>query len=309
MPFFVIPSIVVPPRLVQFFCLLLQAVVWQVASVSAQLVTPVEDRRPGAEVASASTLIQWQAGQSQSTAPVAQSPATTPPPTVLENETARNLTTTQNLTTQPSLAAAAPASSPMHRDNSVRQAGFTEQPSNGNPNVLTPSGDPKKRRLAPPSPPATHSPDALFADRDALPFTLPKIESLTTAGAGLAIVVGLFLMCAWLLRRSGPKPTSPLPKEAVAVLGRVPLAARHFAHLLQLGNKLVLVSITPERVSTLAEVTEPQEVQRLLGLCLRNHKHSTTAEFHQVLEELANEPARGFLDNQAGAAYARSGKS
>ena len=117
--------------------------------------------------------------------------------------------------------------------------------------------------------------------------TLPQMESMTTAGAGLAIVVGLFLLCAWLFRKSGPKPTTPLPKDAVAVLGRVPLASNHFAHLLKLGNKLVLVSVSPESVTTLAEVSEPTEVQNLLALCMRNHQHSTTAEFHQVLEQLA----------------------
>jgi len=55
---------------------------------------------------------------------------------------------------------------------------------------------------------------------------MPKIESFATASSGLAIVVGLFLVCMWLFRRSGPKPTSPLPSEAVAILGRVPLASR-----------------------------------------------------------------------------------
>ena len=134
---------------------------------------------------------------------------------------------------------------------------------------------------------------------DPLPFALPQIESLTTAGTGLAIVVGLFLVCIWLLRQSGPKPTTPLPKEAIAVLGRVPLAARSFAHLIQVGNKLVLVAVTPDGVAPLTEVTEPTEVDRLLGMCLRNRKHSTTAEFQQVLQQLANEPAKGFLGNEA----------
>lgn len=133
---------------------------------------------------------------------------------------------------------------------------------------------------------------------------LPKINSFTTAGAGLAIVLGLFFACAWLMRKSGPKPSSLLPNEAVAVLGRVPLAARNFAHLLQVGNKLVLVSVTPDGVTPITEVTDPIEVQRLLGLCLRDSQPSTTVEFHNVLEKLSKEPASGFLGNEAAAAYA-----
>jgi len=146
--------------------------------------------------------------------------------------------------------------------------------------------------------------------RQAAPASgLPKIESFATAGAGLGIVIGLFLVCMWMLRRSSPQPTSPLPPEVASVLGRMPLAARNFAQLLQMGNKLVLFAITPEGVSPITEVTDPVEVQRLLGLCQRNQKQSTTAEFHNVLEQLAQEPASGFLGNEAATSYARQNKS
>ncbi len=161
------------------------------------------------------------------------------------------------------------------------------------------------RLLAPPtreqiaSPGVGRSP----AKRQAPKLSLPPMESFTTAAAGLAIVVGLFLVCAWMMRRAGPKPTTPLPSEAVAVLGRVPLAARNFAHLLQVGNKLVLVAITPDGVAPITEITDPLEVQRMLGLCVGNRKQSTSAEFHDVLEQLAKEPASGFLGNQAAASY------
>jgi len=205
----------------------------------------------------------------------------------------------------------------VRQDNSVLQAKFDQsekvplvrQPVELAQAKQTAVAAPDSRRLAPPSSPLTIQEGKLPATRSALPFTLPRIDSLTTAGTGLAIVVGLFLVCAWLMRRSGPKPSTPLPKEAVAVLGRAPLAASHFAHLLQFGNKLVLVSVGPDSVTPLCEVTDPNEVHRLLGLCTRNHKHSTTAEFHQVLEELANEPARGFLGDQASPRMTSAGKS
>ena len=58
-----------------------------------------------------------------------------------------------------------------------------------------------------------------------------------------------------------------LPADVVSVLGRVPLAARQFAELLRVGNKLVLVSLTPTGAETLTEVTDPAEVDRLVGLC------------------------------------------
>ncbi len=161
---------------------------------------------------------------------------------------------------------------------------------------------PSSRRLAPRSNKKFGIPSPVKSDSDRArsPFSASPIESLGTAGAGLAIVVGLFFVCVWLLRRGGPKPTSPLPKDAVAVLGRVPLVGRNFAQLIQIGNKLVLVSITPDGVTTpITEITDPTEVDRLLGICLRNHKHSTTAEFQQVLQQLADEPTQGFLGAEA----------
>ena len=206
----------------------------------------------------------------------------------------------------------ADASWSMRQDRSVSQAIYNEtEPQAKQAVAVAPvaTEESEPRHLAPQSGASVISRGKMSANRDSLPFSLPRIESFTTAAAGLAIVVGLFLVCAWLMRRSGPKPTTPLPREAVAVLGRVPLAANHFAHLLQLGNKLVLVSVGPDSVTSLAEVTDPAEVHRLLSLCMRNHKHSTTAEFHQVLEELANEPARGFLGDQASRGHVRADRS
>jgi flagellar protein FliO/FliZ len=126
----------------------------------------------------------------------------------------------------------------------------------------------------------------------------PSMDVLQTAGAALAIAIGLFFISAWLLRRSGPRATSLLPKEVVRPLGRTQLGARQFAQLLLVGNKLVLVSITPERTETITEVTDPTEIQRILGLCMRNHAQSTTAEFQQVLDQLSREPATGFLGKE-----------
>jgi flagellar biogenesis protein FliO len=134
-----------------------------------------------------------------------------------------------------------------------------------------------------------------------LPFELPDLSSLGTAGTGLVLVIGLFLLCASMMRRGGPSPTSPLPRDAVAVLGRIPLTPKQFAHLLQVGNKLVLVSITGDRTDTITEVTDPVEVDRLLTMCMKGGKQSSSAEFQRVLQQLSREPAQGFLGRDAAA--------
>ena len=133
-----------------------------------------------------------------------------------------------------------------------------------------------------------------------LPASFSKLDSLTTAGAGLAIVVGLFFVCMWLLRRtSGAKPGGLLPNEAFAVLGRAPLTPQSFAQLLRVGNKLVLVAVSADGIQPLTEVIDPLEVDRLTGVCASGRGHGPAAEFQQVLAQLAREPARGFLGAEA----------
>jgi flagellar biogenesis protein FliO len=165
-------------------------------------------------------------------------------------------------------------------------------------------------RLAPPSTRASTA--APKHDRSPVTRLVPqafsKFTSLSTAGGGLAIVVGLFLVSTWLVRGSGgaKRGGGTLPPEAFAVLGRAPLTAQSFAQLLRLGNKLVLVAVAADGAQPLAEVTDPAEVDRLVGLCAKTAPHGPSAEFQQVLEQLSREPARGFLGREASSARRRA---
>jgi flagellar biogenesis protein FliO len=118
----------------------------------------------------------------------------------------------------------------------------------------------------------------------------------------LAIVIGAFLLFTWAVRRAN-KTTSArrgmLPNDVVDVLGRVPLAARQFAQLLRVGNKLVLVAVTPAGHTPLTEVTDPTDVDRLIGLCQQSNDKSTTKLFEQVFQQFSTEPTEGgFLGSE-----------
>ncbi len=133
-----------------------------------------------------------------------------------------------------------------------------------------------------------------FAD-----FGLP-LESIYTVLSALAVVVGAFFVFVWLLRRGGRKTGNVLPADVVSVVGRVPLAGRQIAELLRVGNKLVLVSLTPTSAETITEVTDPVEVDRLVGICQQHNPHSTTQAFEQVFRRLSRESAPpGFLGQNA----------
>lgn len=161
------------------------------------------------------------------------------------------------------------------------------------------------RRLAPPSSSAQdvrvqHASRQDHAAENAgrsASFGLP-LNVVYTVASAMAIVIGVFLLFVWILRRGGRGTPPTLPAGVVSVLGRVPLEARQFAHLLRVGNKLLLISMTPTGAETLTEVTDSMEVDRIVGLCQQSHPHSTTKAFEQVFRQLSREPARGGFMNE-----------
>jgi flagellar protein FliO/FliZ len=128
---------------------------------------------------------------------------------------------------------------------------------------------------------ATPATDADASGRGGMP-------SLTTVISSLAIVVGLFLLMAWLLRRAQPRGSAVLPREVLEMLGRVPMPGKQQMQLLRLGRKLVLISVSPAGVETISEVTDPAEVDRIAGMCLEPNAQSATATFREVISELGS---------------------
>jgi flagellar protein FliO/FliZ len=153
------------------------------------------------------------------------------------------------------------------------------------------------------SPPSSKAPGKLpprsTSSASKKPFSLPSStdKAMTTVVSGLAIVIGLFLLFMWVTKRNAPKSMLALPGEVVEVLGRAPLNAKQQMQLVRLGNRLLLLAMSPDSAETLAEISDPAEVDRLTAICRQNAPGSVTETFRQVLAELGNGPARGgFID-------------
>lgn len=135
-----------------------------------------------------------------------------------------------------------------------------------------------------------------------LPITSSTNKAMTTVISGLAIVIGLFLAFAWLTKRAAPKSMMALPGEVVEVLGRAPLNSKQQMQLVRLGNRLLLLAMSTDSAETLAEISDPAEVDRLTAICRQNAPGSVTETFRQVLSELGSTPARGgFVDTRVAA--------
>lgn len=111
----------------------------------------------------------------------------------------------------------------------------------------------------------------------------PIGNALTTVVGSLAIVIGAFFIFVWMTRKTGPKGSTLLPEEVVEVLGRAPFSGRQQLQLIRVGSKLVLVAVTTGEARTLTEITHPEEVERLAGLCHQQRQGSITGSFRQML--------------------------
>jgi flagellar biogenesis protein FliO len=104
----------------------------------------------------------------------------------------------------------------------------------------------------------------------------------------LAIVLCLFLIIAWLFRKSQPRAMVKLPNDVVQIMGRTSMAPRQQVYVVRFGSKMLLVSHQPGQTQTLGEITDPEEVQRLAGLCEANQPTSITHSFRDVLRQVAS---------------------
>lgn len=111
------------------------------------------------------------------------------------------------------------------------------------------------------------------------------MSAIFTVLGSLAVVVGLFVGIAWVLRRGLPAGSGRLPGGVVEVLGNAPLAARRQMHVLRFGDKLLLVSVSPNGVDTLSEIEDSAEVERLTKLCQKS-RPAVTGTFDQVFGKL-----------------------
>jgi flagellar biogenesis protein FliO len=114
-----------------------------------------------------------------------------------------------------------------------------------------------------------------------------SLTAMISVGSSLAVVLGLFFLLAWAMRKTSPRGSIVLPGEVFEVLGRAPLSGRQQVHLLRCGSKLLLVSVTPGGAETLTEVTDATEVDRLAGLCRQAHPQSATTAFRQIFQQFA----------------------
>jgi flagellar biogenesis protein FliO len=142
------------------------------------------------------------------------------------------------------------------------------------------------------------------------------LPSMISIAGSTGVVLGIFLLLVWIVKRKTPQSMVRLPGEAFEILGRAPLNGKQQVQLLRCGSRLLLISVTPSGAETLTEITDPMEVDRLAGLCKQSQPGSSSAAFKQIFEQLAphrpgrneNVPQGDDRYETATAGYYRSGR-
>lgn len=114
----------------------------------------------------------------------------------------------------------------------------------------------------------------------------------------LAVIVGAVL----LVRRLVPS-VRRMSGGVVEILGRSHLSPKQSLALVRIGRRVLLVGVAPERLSTLCEIDEPQEVAELLG------RSSRRLGDGPHFDELLSGAAAGFDESSQQAGELTSGPS
>ena len=128
-------------------------------------------------------------------------------------------------------------------------------------------------------------PPALSAGR--MPAPLQRLTDIPWYRSGLvslAVVLAVIAAVTLLIRRVVPSVRA-MSGGAIEILGRNHLAPKQSLTLVRVGRRLVLVGVTPDRISTLCVIDDPHEVAELAGAAFAKGKPG----FNRALDEAATD--------------------
>ena len=109
--------------------------------------------------------------------------------------------------------------------------------------------------------------------------------ALRTAGA-LTLVIVLLLATRSVMKRFGGPLTGGRPSGVLQVLARFPIGRGQHLVLLQLGRRIVLVHQAKTGMTSLSEVSDPDEVAQLLARVEAGSSEKRSAGFQTILGRL-----------------------
>jgi len=117
----------------------------------------------------------------------------------------------------------------------------------------------------------------------------------------LAVVLGLIVGGAWLLRRLMPQVRRSGGSGPVDVLSTTYLSPKQSLSLVRCGQRMILIGVTAEHISPLAVMDDQSEISMLVSM-LRDGKGQPTGRFDEGLDQAVGQFQRvdGSFDEPLG---------
>ncbi|NUQ36075.1 MAG: flagellar biosynthetic protein FliO [Planctomycetaceae bacterium] len=115
------------------------------------------------------------------------------------------------------------------------------------------------------------------------------VPYIVNMAIGLGVFIVIVIGVIWFLRRS-PK-IKRYVSGAVEVVSRSYLGSRYSVYVLKVGERLLVVGQGPEGLTTLSEITSPDEVTRFLASVREQQPGSMNNTFRDVLSAASSKPA------------------
>jgi len=149
-------------------------------------------------------------------------------------------------------------------------------PESAKTETLSPVEDPDKKR-----PIGDRRPGASKTGKSEDGWRLSFLDMLWP----LALVLGGIGLVFWAVRKYVPGVRKMTGSRAVEVLARTYLSPRQSVNIVRLGRRILVVGQTTDRLSSLATITDPDEVSELIGLCESASAGSTTSSFRNIFKK------------------------
>ena len=118
----------------------------------------------------------------------------------------------------------------------------------------------------------------------------PRSNEITKVIGALAVVVGLILLLRTVLRRAGGTlGVGGRPSGVLEILARYPIGRGQQFMLLKLARRIVLVHQNGATMTTLTEMTEPEEVAALLSRMEAGSNERDATRFRRTFSEFMTE--------------------
>jgi flagellar biosynthetic protein FliO len=114
----------------------------------------------------------------------------------------------------------------------------------------------------------------------------------------LAAVLILIFLAAYFFRRLTLTPRGKrADRSVINILARNMIAPRQFVYLIKLGSRLLVVGVSPNHMTTLDAIDDPDEIARLTGSLEQNLPQSISSGFSRLFQRQADDYNTDRFDN------------